>query len=379
MKKYLVFILLSIFLLSEVPMTMGQTNKTSFFGKLFKKRARSGSKSTGSKRKKSKKSRSKSKSSNSGKIGSTSKHKKWWQFWASENKIKTNRKLSRKKSLVKVNQHNLVFMAGTANFLGDLGGGTDIGGGAVTGIKDYNFGANRPAFSIGYRYRLLQQVALRTNLTYGYVSGSDELTTNKYRKNRNLKFRSPIVELNALVEIYPYSFESKEAKFLNLSPYAFMGVGLFYFNPQGPDSTGKWHDLQPLGTEGQGKIASREKYSLIQMCIPIGVGFEYRINKQFSVSFEFAFRITFTDYIDDVSTTYPNRNIYGNDELAKYFSNPSPTRDLINATEPDGMTRLNTAPGEIRGNPLNKDAYMFTMFTLEYKLGNAKRKSSSKF
>ena len=70
-------------------------------------------------------------------------------------------------------------------------------------------------------------------------------------------------------------------------------------------------------------------------------------------------RKTFTDYIDDVSKTY-----YDNDaikshsgETAAHLADPSlPPRE--------GQTLA----GEQRGDPRDRDAYMFAVFSLHYKI-----------
>jgi hypothetical protein len=45
----------------------------------------------------------------------------------------------------------------------------------------------------------------------------------------------------------------------------------------------------------------------------MGIGFKYTIDRRWGISLEYGFRYTFTDYIDDVSKTY-----YDRDALAEY-------------------------------------------------------------
>ena len=116
--------------------------------------------------------------------------------------------------------------------------------------------------------------------------------------------------------------------------------------------------LQPLGTEGQGLVASRKKYPLFQMCIPIGIGFKYTIDRQFGLGLELGIRKTFTDYIDDVSTTYFDFNSYPEAEpLAGILS------DRSNKSDPP-----TTTAGAQRGDNRENDSYMFAIFSLNYKL-----------
>jgi hypothetical protein len=98
----------------------------------------------------------------------------------------------------------------------------------------------------------------------------------------------------------------------------------------------------------------------LQLAIPFGGGVKYNINKNLVVGFEIAWRKTFTDYLDDVSTTYPDldnlRDSRG--DLAANLSDRS--------WEVEG-TQLSTA-GDERGDPAMKDFYIITGFTLAYRL-----------
>jgi len=143
--------------------------------------------------------------------------------------------------------------------------------------------------------------------------------------------------------------------------YGFAGVGIFYFNPK-TEIDGHVYELQPMGTEGQGSVPTREKYSRIQMCIPVGIGFKYTIDRAWGVGLELGLRKTFTDYIDDVSTTYFDFAGYGDPEAAlkEYVSDPS-LGDPAAGASPTGA-------GMQRGDPRDKDSYLFAIFSINYKL-----------
>ncbi|MBQ4010051.1 MAG: hypothetical protein II604_05060, partial [Bacteroidales bacterium] len=199
-------------------------------------------------------------------------------------------------------RHELVFGAGTAEFMGDLGGGKGVG---THFVKDFDIQAGRWAFMLGYGYKLTDRFALRTAIYYGRVFGNDEFTPEPARNGRNLSFRSPIIELSEVVEFsiirekFGYRYNSKHARKLKATPnlYIFAGIGGFYFNPKAqylptdangnPDESnpdyGKWYSLQPLGTEGQGIVSTRQKYSRIQMSIPFGVGLNCMLTKSWGI------------------------------------------------------------------------------------------------
>ena len=62
--------------------------------------------------------------------------------------------------------------------------------------------------------------------------------------------------------------------------------------------------LQPLHTEGQGLPGGPKQYKRVSISLPVGVALHVILNKYWSVGMELNYRKTFTDYIDDVSTTY---------------------------------------------------------------------------
>ncbi len=265
-------------------------------------------------------------------------------------------------------RHELVFGAGTAEFMGDLGGGKGVG---THFVKDFDIQAGRWAFMLGYGYKLTDRFALRTAIYYGRVFGNDEFTPEPARNGRNLSFRSPIIELSEVVEFsiirekFGYRYNSKHARKLKATPnlYIFAGIGGFYFNPKAQYLDGKWYSLQPLGTEGQGIVSTRPKYSRIQMSIPFGVGLNCMLTKSWGIGFDFGFRYTLTDYIDDVSSTYVDPDIF-DDPIASYFSNPD--------------SKYSVGAGEQRGDSNWNDAYMFLTIKVTYKLFSSRR-GRSKF
>ena len=101
-------------------------------------------------------------------------------------------------------------------------------------------------------------------------------------------------------------------------------------------NAGEWTALEPLGTEGQYATLLEtdanfgiKPYSLWQIAIPIGIGLRYRLADALDLSVDFAVRILFTDYIDDVSSNYVNLGVLDSD-LARAMSNKS--RDPLAAT-----------------------------------------------
>lgn len=232
---------------------------------------------------------------------------------------------------------------GASNYMGDLTN------------KLLDFRLLRPAFGFYATQYINKYVGLRMGSSFGVVYGNDKYAVKEILKQRNLSFKSNIVEayLAAQFDILP--------KNNVIVPYLSAGVGVFHFNPKAK-LNGKWYALQPLGTEGQGLSSENTRlYCLTQMYIPFSFGTRVKINNKIFCGIEFLFRKTFTDYLDDVSTVY-----YSHTKLLQ-------KRGEIAATLADrlpeylGENKLNAA-GTERGSPKSDDYYHFYSLTIGYNL-----------
>jgi hypothetical protein len=236
---------------------------------------------------------------------------------------------------------------------------TDVGG-ANSETKYYlnEMRMRNHKFSPGFYFGTMYQnfIGARLEATYGSVSADDKDITNPAslnlvtKRNRNLHFRSNILELALLAEFHPLMIKYYEDGLPLISPYVAAGVGYFNFNPQAL-AGGRWVDLQPLRTEGQGFPEYRERtpYKRSGVNVPIGLGLRYEVSNMMNVRFEFLHRVLFTDYLDDASNRfYPNQQLFSeylspmNAAYAKALSNPS---------------RNGKVPAR-RGNPDDNDSYM---------------------
>ncbi|MFK7774366.1 MAG: DUF6089 family protein [Saprospiraceae bacterium] len=246
---------------------------------------------------------------------------------------------------------------GASNYLGDL---------APSGLKT-SIGQTNWAKGIFVRYNIYDFFALRFDLTQGMISASDKFSKEgDSRKMRNLSFRSKIYEAAILGEINILGFQP-EGNHKPFSPYIFGGIAFFKFNPQAKLNN-QWYDLQPLGTEGQGLAEHPEKYALTQFSIPLGAGLKIALNKNFTMAFECGTRKTSTDYLDDVSSSYPDlENLaIANGELAAKLS-----------WRYDELNEYATPPtqGSERGDPDDLDWYIFSKMTISYNFIDGKKKS----
>lgn len=267
-------------------------------------------------------------------------------------------------------RHTISFGIGAANFLGELGGRDQVGSDF---IWDLEISKTRPALMVNYRYQLGSRFFARAQFSFGYIAGNDALTNEIFRRNRNLHFRSPVAEMALMFEAKILDFKPKTRYYTGVkksgldgwSLSAIAGVGYTYFNPQA-NLDGVWYNLQPLHTEGQGLPGAPDPYSRFTAVVPLGFRIEYELNKEWSFGFELIHRITFTDYMDDVSGVYyDNAEIalnYG--DLAAYFADPS-LGYFINSNG-DQVPLNSTRTGDQRGNDEDNDAYMMAHFTATY-------------
>ncbi len=284
-------------------------------------------------------------------------------------------------------RYEIVAAVGTTNFLGELGGANQIG---TNYYKDLEMAATRYVLNLGMRYKLSQSTALKVGFSYGRLHGDDKWTQEPYRNNRNLMFKSPVVELAAQYE-FSWMKETIGSRYKvrrvrgrgkkgsDIYVYGFFGVAGYYFNPKAMYN-GKWTALAPLNTEGQGLIPTRKDYSRFQFAIPVGIGLKYSLNKTSSIGIEYGIRKTFTDYIDDASTVY-----YDKTELASNFgdasaqlSDPAILGDGGLGGAPGPFSGCQTCAGQQRGDPRDLDHYMFFLITYNYKLKTT-RKGLPKF
>lgn len=252
---------------------------------------------------------------------------------------------------------------------------TDLGGHAGRGttfIKDYNFNTTKLMFGAFFSVYPAPWLGFRLSANYGNVQAYDADIKEKggdedSRFNRNLDFRSVILEGTAMVEVYPTVFLEDDPEDVQgrLRPYGVIGLGAFHFNPQGSLSDGRgnttWYDLRPLHTEGEGWIPGKKEYSLTQLNIPMGAGIKYFFSEDVNVSVELIYRKLFTDYLDDASGTYINPALFGQHLPAAQAA----IAEQISNKAASGYSTPSYTPGDKRGTATNNDAY----FTFGIKLG----------
>ena len=148
-----------------------------------------------------------------------------------------------------------------------------------------------PAFGIFGRYNFTGYLGMKVHLYKGTLQGSDANSQLTYGvRQRNLSFQSDLYELGIQGEFNLIDFNVLRGDHIT-TPYLFAGVSGFYFNPSA-ELNGQLHELQPLGTEGQGIDGYGEKYKLFSIGIPAGLGVKFNFNKTVNVGLEMGLRYT---------------------------------------------------------------------------------------
>jgi len=264
-----------------------------------------------------------------------------------------------------------IFM-GTSYYIGDL--------------NENHFELAQPALGLIYRNNLNRRFTLKGSAWSGELRGNDKINNVDTAKiNRNLHFRSPIMEISGQIEFNFFEYETGSNRY-PFSPFIFTGISFFKHNPQarrydtknpfdrdGYGTSNEWIELQPIGTEGQNSAHYPEKdpYALTQIAIPLGVGVKWSLGEKFSLVAEYGIRRTFTDYLDDVGGLYADPQYLAmEDMIAAQLSDR--TIDLQNflANNPTAdITVWSQNAGKQRANPNGwNDWYTFAGITLSFKI-----------
>lgn len=217
-------------------------------------------------------------------------------------------------------QYELGFFGGGSYYIGDIN-------------PRKHFFPSHPGFGAFLRYSNSYRFAFRVGANYGTVSADDLKSKEPDQLERGLNFRSRIYDAYAVSEFNFVDYRIGNDKHY-FTMFIFAGLGGCLMNPQ-TNRTGTYIDLKDQKTEGN-------SYSRYQITVPFGVGFKWNVTDNMGLGIEWGPRKMFTDYLDDVSTSYPGI-------ISSVLSGPG-------------------IPGSMRGNPRSKDWYFFYGFTLNIKL-----------
>jgi hypothetical protein len=189
---------------------------------------------------------------------------------------------------------------GATSFYGDIGGTADTDN--ALGFKDIQIQYSRPSVLFGASYRVASNMNVKMNLIYGFLRADDVESRNE---NRNFAFTSTIFEPSFQFEYYIISENSSFSSsalfnrrgmlnnYSNIYLYAFGGIGGVFSNPK---------------PEKNFVDRFEDNFSKFGIAFPIGLGFKYIIDSEWSLGIELGRRFTLTDYIDGYTSQFSDHN-----------------------------------------------------------------------
>ena len=196
------------------------------------------------------------------------------------------------------------------------------------------------------RYHLQKQWFIKVNAGINQLSGNDASGPNP---ERNLSFTSTNFYLSISGLRYLGKYHEYERNSTNITPYVSFGLGGLFFNPRA-ELDGRQVELQPLQTEGT-------NYSRFTIFIPLSFGITYRLSKRIDIDLAYTYNFSFSDYLDDVSTSYVNNaTLFGD---AAILADRTFEGGFLPTQTIDG---IHSEAGVERGNSSTLDTY--SLFTI---------------
>lgn len=187
------------------------------------------------------------------------------------------------------------------------------------------------ALNVAAAFRYSPQLTFRGEAQLYFIRGSQQSTHLAYN---NLSFRSLNPDIWSGVQ---WDFWRDDNRNHVIIPYVLAGLGLTYLTPK-TTYKGQTVSLAPLHTEGV-------TYNRLPLIVRYGLGVPIVANERFKWHVEGTYTHVLSDYLDDVSTVYPDRT--GMEPLAAALAD----RRLELGQTPNAV-------GAIRGNSSRRDGYV---------------------
>jgi len=223
--------------------------------------------------------------------------------------------------------------AGGAGYIGDLNPSNPIK------VSGYAFGGFVKRNFDGY-------FSARLNGTFGQISADDSKSGSQQFRNRNLSFTTDLREISLVGEFNFMSYIPDAGK-NKYTPYIFLGIADTHYVPWTVYG-GEAFDLRSLRTENEAA------YPTTTISYLYGAGFKYNITGKFTLGAELGYRNTNTDYLDDVSGNYADKN------------KQSLTSALLGDRSGEKTGVYIGSPGTQRGDLRPHDIYFFSQITISY-------------
>jgi hypothetical protein len=206
------------------------------------------------------------------------------------------------------------------------------------------------------RFNYNNRWTFRFDYSRATVTASDEVI--KWRPERMLNFTSKINDFSLTAEFNFLEYYTGNPK-KNVSPYIFGGISVFQYTAFA-NVGDQLVDLSDYATEGPEDPNAKwydkmfGKTSPIGVSIPFGMGVKFSLSRHMAATVEWRMQKTFTDYLDDVATVYPEQH-------AVYTFEDGSIYDLTDPSDCDYK------PGQQRGNSAFNDWFGMARVSLTWK------------
>jgi hypothetical protein len=202
---------------------------------------------------------------------------------------------------------------------------------------------------------------LRAGLSRATFSAFDANSNQPWQERRNLSFANIATRLSVSTEFH---FKAYKPQVLGARFTPFLNLGISIVN-HSPTAIFQNMDvlLRDQGTEGQNflRSGSLAPYSKFTFALPIHGGIKAHLGGPWALALEVGVTHTFTDYLDDVSSTYPGRK---NFEIEKQKS------AIKYSDRSAEIGQAEFVAGKQRGIANLNDAYYHAGLTLIYSISS---------
>lgn len=179
-------------------------------------------------------------------------------------------------------------------------------GGGIAAIKSdicgspdcNNFG---PTVNVGALYKFTPYLSATAGIDYLRL-GADEKDA---RRPLNVSFQSEVIEVSStlmlnLLDSYSGSGKYRSSRKRFVVPYIRGGIGFIYYSPTSYPGQGNLEDSQTT-------YDPERNYPAIAAVVPVGGGLRFRFSDEISLAGELTYRITSTDYLDNIGERLSNQ------------------------------------------------------------------------
>jgi len=245
--------------------------------------------------------------------------------------------------------------------------GWELGGRAGVsyyfGDHNTDFDLTKPGaiLGVGARYNINNRLALSFMFNGSRIYYRDEFSDNLFQQARNLSFRTDMLEWAARFEFNFLEYIHGDLDY-GVTPYLHGGLGVFYYRPTA-EYEGERYNLRSLGTEGQ---VPGEEYFFLATSFIYGAGLKIDFNYRWSMQIDLSARLLGTDFLDDVSGTFP-----GEREIRDLRTvDVDVAVALSDRSIPSDQFPQIGEPGRQRGNGRNNDSFAHLTVGMYYYFGH---------